>query len=154
MISVQDYVDLEHALLHMKHQVRDSLEDAKRLIPKFSEPEELYYWLRKKVTYVKDPDDRELFMTLGTFASGTRTGVPWGGDCDDFTIAAMSAFYANDFLPAYVILVGRSSGGPTHVYAGVDDGGIVPFDLTNEDYGYERRTYKYQQILPFTLFDL
>ena len=152
MILLRDYIDLEDTLIHMKYQVQDSIAYARKIIPKFNTPEELYYWLREKVQYMNDPKDRELLMSLQTFCDGTRTGTAWGGDCDDFTIASLSALHVNNFLPAYLILVGRKNIAPTHVYAGVKDGrGIVPFDLTNEDYGYERRNYKYQQILPFSL---
>jgi len=152
MILLRQYIDLEDTLIHLKLQVEDSLPYAEKVIPKVGNPEELYYWLRQKVTYLDDPKTRELLMELKTFATGSRTGVPWGGDCDDFTIASLSGLIVNGFDPVYAILVGRKKHTAVHIYAGVEeDGEIVPFDLTNDEYGYERLDYKYQQILPFNI---
>ncbi|SRR6266436_5652035 len=151
MKLLTDYHSLEDTLLGLKQQVIDSMAFAKKNIPVFNSPEELYYWMRERTKYVKDPPGTELLQSLPTLVAGSRLGVPWGGDCDCFTIASLSALIANGFAPVYVILVGRQADAPVHIYAGVEDGGIVPFDLTNEDYGYERTNYPYQQILPFRI---
>lgn len=151
MKLVKDYHSLSDTLLALKRQVADSMSYAKKNIPSFSTPEELYYWMRGKVQYTSDPDGVELLQSLPTLVSGSRMGAPWAGDCDCFTIASLSALLANGFSPVYVILVGRRPDNAVHIYAGVEDGGIVPFDLTNDEYGYERTNYTYQQILPFKL---
>jgi hypothetical protein len=152
MKLTKDYHSLEETLLCLKEQVVDSIPYAQQHIPKFNSPEEVYNWLKSRTTYVNDPHGIELLQSLPTLLSGSRLGVPGGGDCDCFTIAALAALAANGFTETYVILVGRSANVPVHIYAGVEeDGEIVPFDLTNEFYGEERTNYKYQQILPFTV---
>jgi len=152
MILTKKYESLEDTLLHLKMQVIDSLPFAQQIVPQFNSPEQLYDWMKKRRTYVKDPDGIELLQHMETFVTGSRLGIPWGGDCDCLTIAALAALEVSGLSPTYVILVGRKRDIPVHIYAGVEDNGeIVPFDLTNEYYGEERNTYKYQQILEFGL---
>lgn len=150
MVADKPYKDLDDTLVHLKYQVLDSIKYAANNVPHFDTPKELYNFLKRRVTYRNDPKDRELLMTMQTMMNGTRTGQPGAGDCDDFTITSLASLYVNGFDPLYLILVGRSSKYPVHVYAGVKwYGKIQPFDLTNDRFGYERKNYIYQQILPF-----
>lgn len=151
MKLVTPYISLEDTLLGLKRQVADSVSYAKDHIPSFNTPEELFYWLRSRVKYTSDPKGIELLQSARTLITGSRLGTPWAGDCDCFTILSLASLIANHFVPVYVILVGRQPNNAVHIYAGVEDGGIVPFDLTNDEYGYERTNYTYQQILPFNL---
>lgn len=151
MIHEEPYVNLSRTLLLLKDQVIDSLPYVEKNIPKFSNPEELFYWLKKRTTYVDDPAGVELLQHVETLMTGSRLGIPGGGDCDCFTIASLAALHVNGFSPTYVILVGRRKSQAVHIYAGVEDDGIVPFDLTNDEYGFERDEYKFQQILPFNI---
>lgn len=150
MILLKEYDSLEDTLLLLKQQVADSLHYARKIIPEFDDAEDLFYWMKERVVYVEDPKGIELLQSFKTFVKGSRTGVPWSGDCDCFTIAALSGLIVNDLVPCQVILVGRNSESPVHIYAGVGDD-AVPFDLTNEEFGYERDEYRFKQVLPFSL---
>ncbi len=150
MILLKKYESLEDALLLLKKQVADSIPYAEENIPEFDDPEELFDWMKDRVTFINDPKGRELFQSMETFVEGSRMGVPWGGDCDCFTISALAALIVNSFAPVWVILVGREPDEAVHIYAGVGDD-AVPFDLTNDEFGYERDEYSYKQVLPFNL---
>jgi len=150
MKLLKEYQDLDDTLLLLKQQVADSLPYAEKIIPEFDHPEDLFDWMKSQVTYIADPKGIELLQSVKTFVKGTRTGTPYGGDCDCFTIFALAGLIVNDFLPCSVILVGREADVPVHIYAGVGDD-AVPFDLTNDEYGYEREEYSYKQVLEFNL---
>jgi len=131
---------------------------ARNNVPRFNSPGELFSWLKKRVTYLSDPSDKsdrepiELLMTMQTIMSGSRTLIPGAGDCDDFTIVSLASLLASGFRDVYVILVGRNKTYPVHIYAAVNDGGVItPFDLTNRNYGDERNNYSYKQVLKFNL---
>lgn len=150
MILNRDYISLEDCLLHLKIQVVESLAYVRKEFPAFTDADTMFAWLKERVTYLDDPEGVELLQMVPTLVAGTRTGKPWAGDCDCFTILSLSCLIVNGFTP-YVILTGRKKDVPVHIYAGVEDStGIVPFDLTNDEYGIERK-YKYQQILPFKI---
>lgn len=157
MISFKDYNGLADTLLNLKRQVIDSISFAQKVIPSVSTPEELFYFLKQHTIYRSDPkhtdgEDIELLMTMQTLMNGSRTGTPGAGDCDDFTITSLASLIASGFKDVRVILVGRNFSHPVHIYAGVvENGTVIPFDLTNEQFGVERNNYKYRQILVFGL---
>lgn len=155
MILFREYDDLTDTLLHIKIQIQDSIQYAMDNVPRMDTPAELFSWLKKRTTYLSDPTHKdgepiELLMTMQTMMSGSRTGIPGAGDCDDFTITSLACLIAQGFTDVYVILVGRKYSHPVHIYAAVkDEGTIIPFDLTNQQYGVERNNYKYKQTLKF-----
>lgn len=152
MVFLKDYQDLTDTLLHLKIQVRDSLPFAAKVVPDVDTPEQLFYWLKDKVIYSRDPSTTELLMTMQTQFDGSRTGTPGAGDCDDFTITSLASLIAAGFNDVKVVLVGRSLENPVHIYAAVKfNGKLYWFDLTNSKFNYQRTNYKYQQILDFSL---
>lgn len=152
MRKKQEYISLSHALVHLKKQVIESIPFARKHVPKFANPEQLFYYLKQRVIYRRDPPDIELFMTMQTMFAGTRTGTPGAGDCDDFTIVALACCIAQGWINVQVVLVGRSKANPVHIYSGVVFNGLQYwFDLTNPTFNYERKNYKYKQVLQFKI---
>ena len=153
-----EYVDLEHCLRHLKRQVQDSMPYVHKFVPNtIRDPEELYYYLRSKVFYKKDPVeiidgkkvDVEYIQTVQTLL-GKNKGE---GDCDCFTVLTLASCAYLDFWPMYVNLVGNGTISPTHIYSSVfdqDQGKVCAMDLTNTEYDFER-SYKYRQRLNFIL---
>lgn len=143
------YVDLTHTLKCIKIQIIDSIPFAKSFIPSdIHTPEELFYFLRDKVKYQKDPQGIELIQSFPTLMK--RGGR---GDCDCFTVAAIAALYVSGYTPFFITIVSNNKFSPTHIYAEVYDPNekrIVPFDLTNPKYAFER-SYKFKQRLPIKL---
>jgi hypothetical protein len=145
------YVDINHTLKSLKGQVVDGLPFALNECPKFNTPEELFYWLKPKTRYKKDPDGIELLQSLPTLlGEGNYHGEKGRGDCDCFTIAALTLLVANGFENLYVILVGRNRFTPVHIYCGLlDEKGVFRIlDLTNRLFDTER-PYPFKQHLPF-----
>lgn len=152
MVLKTEYISLAHALIHLKKQVIESIPFARKHVPQMQNPEQLFYWLKQRVIYKRDPDEIELFMTMQTMFAGTRTGTPGAGDCDDFTITALACLIAKGFNNVQVILVGRSKSNPVHIYAGVVyNNKQYVFDLTNRSFNYERDNYKFKQVLQFKI---
>ena len=145
------YKNLNHALRLFKKQVTESIPYALEELPKFDSPQEAFKYLRKLVTYKKDPQGVELFQTLPTLIENNFHGITGAGDCDCFTIAALATLIANGFTDCGIVLVGRSPLNPVHIYAYVDvNGKREYFDLTNRTYNYER-PYPYRQEIPYKL---
>jgi hypothetical protein len=143
------YVSLEHTLKSLKRQVYDSLPYIADYVPEtIQNPKQLFYFLRLRTKYKKDPpgiEDIQMVQTL--MENGGR------GDCDCFTVLALTSQYYLRFLPQFVNLAGNSRRGPTHIYTSVYDRDrkeICAFDLTNPYYDTER-SYKYHQRLNFKL---
>jgi len=151
MILLKKYESLEDVLKFIKLQIRDSIQYAKDSIPAFSDPAELFYWLKDRVIYKSDPVTIELIMTMETMMSGSRTGTPGAGDCDDFTITAMACLIACGFSKNRIVLTGKNSDSPVHIYVSTFyNGNWYAFDLTNENFDQERK-YKFKQELDFKL---
>lgn len=151
MILLKEYESLEDVLKFIKVQIKDSIEYAKDNIPSFNNPASLFYWLKDRVIYKNDPATIELIMTMETMMKGERTGTPGAGDCDDFTITGMACLIASGFHKNNIVLTGRNSEAPVHIYISTFyDGSWYAFDLTNEEFDQERK-YKFKQELVFSL---
>lgn len=157
MQARQTYVNLQHTLKAIKRQVEDSLPFIEKYIPNdIRDPQELFYFLRDKVVYRKDPKGVELLQTVQSLIDDNWHGIPGAGDCDCFTILSLAAFQYLGFEPSQVALVGRKKSGPSHIYTLVYDPSkkkMCAFDLTNPYYCMERK-YKYRQILDFMILQL
>jgi hypothetical protein len=144
-----EYVSLKHTLISLKRQVRDSLPYMDQYIPdNLNTPGKLFYYLKSKVEYKKDPKDVELLQMVPTLFDNDGRG-----DCDCFTILTLASCIYLDFQPQYVVLVGNSKKSPTHIYSSVWDDyrkKICAMDLTNPLYCMER-SYKYKQTLDFNI---
>lgn len=151
MVEKMPYVNLDHALKYFKIQVIDSLPFAARYVPQFDNPEQLFNWLKTRVTYKHDPPGVELFQTFPRLMSENNFhSIPGAGDCDCFTIATLAACIVNGWTNNVGIkLVGRQPGTPVHIYQYIDWNGRRQFlDLTNNSYNSER-FYPYYQNLKF-----
>jgi len=146
------YKDLNHALRLLRGQVMEGVPYAKENLPEFNDPEKLYNYLKLRTRYKNDPKGVELFQTLPTLLDNNFHGVTGAGDCDCFTIAALSVLLANGFTNCGIVLAGRNPFTPAHIYAYVIDekGEKKYLDLTNKVYNYER-FYPYKQEIKFNL---
>lgn len=151
-IEKMPYQNLDHALRLFRKQVMEGVPYAQEQLPRFTSPEQIFKWLKLRTTYKNDPKGTELFQTLPTLLDDNYHGLTGSGDCDCFTIAALSILLANGFTDCGIVLVGRKSWQPVHIYAFViDDSGERKYlDLTNKIYDYER-PYPYKQHIPFKL---
>jgi len=144
------YVSLTHTLKAVKQQVRDSLPHIGQYVPyDIRDPQELFEYLKPKLTFRNDPDGDEYVQTVRTLFN-KNNGY---GDCDCFTVLALTSFIYLRFKPIYVQLAGKSHLAPTHIYTAVYDASkqkICAFDLTNPIYNMERK-YNFQQRLLFQL---
>jgi len=153
MELTKDYDSLEDTLLMIKVQISESID---QIIESDIQPpldaEELFYWLKDRTTYMNDPNSIELLMTYNTLMSGSRTGVAGGGDCDDFTIAAVASLLYQGFRHIEIVLAGNDKDCPVHIYCRLYcfEDIYCNFDLT-EDHFDQIRPYKYVQNFPFSL---
>jgi len=142
---------VSHVLEHIKIQISEGVDYALETLPTFQTPEHLFYYLKDRVTYMNDPETIELIMTMQTMLTGTRTGVPGGGDCDDFTITSVASLISQGWEDIEIILAGRNAKNPVHIYCRVlFQGEWFVFDLTNEQFNEERK-YNFYQELEFCL---
>lgn len=145
------YKDLNHALKKMRGQISEGIPYAMSEMPAFKSPEECFNWLKARTTYKHDPEGVELFQTLPTLLDNNRHGKPGAGDCDCFTIAALSTLLANGYDNCGIVLAGRSPSRAVHIWAYVDTpSGRKNFDLTNR-YFDQTRPYPFKQSIPYQL---
>lgn len=146
------YQNLNHALKLFKVQVLEGIPYAQTECPKFETPEQAFEWLKLRTKYKNDPKGTELFQTLPTLLENNFHGITGHGDCDCFTIAILSILAANKFKNIGIVLVGRNTFNPVHIYAYcVNDKGEKQYlDLTNK-YFDQTRYYPYKQEIPFNL---
>lgn len=151
MIAKMPYQGLNHSLAHLRKQVIAGIPYAIESLPKFSTPEEIFKYFKRRTKYKSDPKNIELFMTLPTFLDNNFWGETGNGDCDDFTIATLTTLLANGFYNSGIVLVGRNKINAVHIYSYCDFKGKRYFlDLTNRYFDYERN-YNYRQEIPIEL---
>ena len=147
MIGKYPYDDINQVMSLIRDQIIDSLKYASYNCPKFRTPENLYKWLKRRVTYIKDPVGIELLQTMQTLFDANRHGIPGAGDCDCFTITAIACMKVQGWSRCRIYLAGRTRKVPVHIYAGVKfKGKELIFDLTNDKINEERK-YPYRQKL-------
>lgn len=150
-VKKMQYQNLDHSLRLFRGQVSEGLEYAKTEMPALDTPEKIFNWLKLRTRYKHDPKNTELFQTLPTLLDNNFHGITGAGDCDCFTIAALSTLLANGFYNCGIVLVGRNRFNPVHIYAYVEDNGKRYFlDLTNK-YFDQTRFYPYAQYIPFKI---
>jgi len=146
------YIDLEDTLKALKIQVIDSLDFAVEYLPNTNlTPKQIFNFLKKDFVYVSDPDGIELLQSFPTMYSYFNYhGIYGGGDCDCATIAAAACLTVCGY-PVDIALVGRSDANAVHIYCITGTySPVVPFDLTNDKYGQERK-YPFKQVLPLLI---
>lgn len=135
----------------LKKQVIEGVPYACEELPRFSTPEQIFKYFKARTIYKSDPKDTELFMTLPTFLNKNYHNIPGAGDCDDFTIALLTALIANGFFDCGIVLVGRNRLNAVHIYCYCDDKGERKYlDLTNA-VPLKERSYPYRQELYFPI---
>lgn len=150
-VKKMPYQNLNHALRLFRGQVMEGIPYAQENIPPLNSPEKIFNWLKLRTKYKNDPKGTELFQTLPTLLDNNYHGLTGHGDCDCFTIAALSILLANGFTDCGIVLVGRSPLTAVHIYAWVNDKGEKKIlDLTNRVFNYER-SYPYKQFINFKL---
>jgi len=145
--KVQPYKSLVHTLRSLKNQSLEGVSYMRNKLPAYlSEPSDLFYFLKDRVTYKHDPKGIELIHSPQTLFEDNYHKKPGAGDCDDFSMLSIAALKAMGVPEAQikVCLTGRSKKVPRHIYLSVKG---TPFDLTNDLYG-EERTYPYKQEIP------
>ena len=146
------YQNLNHALKLFKVQVLEGIPYAQKNVPEFKSAQDIFDWLKLRTKYKNDPQGTELFQTLPTLLENNFHGITGHGDCDCFTIAALTVLAANNFKNFGIVLVGRNAFNPVHIYCYVIDetGEKKYLDLTNK-YFNQTRNYLYKQEIPFNL---
>ena len=150
--KIMQYRDLNHALKLMRGQIIEGIPYAQEQCPQLSTPEKVFNWLKIRTTYKHDPKNIELFQTLPTLLEDNYHGQTGKGDCDCFTISALTLLLANGFHNSGIVLVGRNPFNPVHIYAyTIDENNKkIYLDLTNKMFNYERN-YPYKQHIKFNL---
>lgn len=142
----EPYKSLDHTLKAMAVQIQDSLDYADKFLPIETSVDEIWRILKDNLVYKHDPPGIELLQSFPTLMEDNYWGVPGAGDCDCFTIAAISCAVVRGF-PSRAVVVGNSKEAPSHIYAELWDGRKwVIFDLVNTTLG-EAKGYKYVQRL-------
>ncbi len=142
------YKDIADTMSHIRLQVLQSLPYAKENLPHFSEPSDLYRWLKDRTVYKNDPPGVELLQTMETLLEGNFWGTPGAGDCDCFSITTLACCNVLGW-PSWIKLAGRDKSQPVHIWTGVTmNGEDIALDLTERTVGSER-DYKYIQKLNF-----
>ena len=152
MVKTLPYKNLNDTLKHFKVQVIEGIPYAKKNLPEFTDPQQIFDYLKLRTKYKHDPEGTELFQTLPTLLENNYHGMSGLGDCDCFSIALCSVLAANDFKNFGIVLVGRNRLTPVHIYCYVIDanGEKKYLDLTNKYYD-QTRNYPYRQEIPFNL---
>lgn len=141
------YHSLNETLQCIRLQIEESKNFAFKFCPKLSNPISLFLWLKPMLVYKNDPNNTELLQSFPTLIKKNFYGISGAGDCDCFTIAAVSACMVQNWPDAkiYIKLVGRNKSTPSHIYSGVEiKGKEYNLDLTNKRPLIER-PYRYKQ---------
>lgn len=133
------YRSLDHTLKMMAVQIHDSLDYADKFLPQNTSVDEIWRILKDNLIYKHDPPGIELLQSFPSLMEDNYWGVPGAGDCDCFTIAAISCAVVRGF-PARAVVVGNTKEAPTHIYAELWDGSKwVIFDLVAPTLGDTKR---------------
>ena len=136
----------------MRVQILESVPFAINQLPKFQTPKQIFDYLKQNTKYKSDFNNIEVFQTLETLLTNKNVHkIPGYGDCDCFTIAALTLLIANGFYDSGIVLVGRNSSNAVHIYAYSDVNGKREYlDLTNKNYN-QIRNYNFKQEIPLKL---
>jgi len=147
-VSKTEYRDINQTMDGIRRQIIDSIEYCCNEMPKFSNPRDMFSFLRTITKYHNDPHQVELLQTVPTLLDDNFHGIPGAGDCDCFTILTIAMCIAHGWNDNYIVLVGRTKVAPVHIYSAVKwNGEFITLDLTNPYINIER-DYPYRQILP------
>jgi hypothetical protein len=152
MVAEYPYKNINQVMYYLRKQIIDSVEWCYNNIPVCSDPKELFYTLKKDVTFKDDPEGDELLQTAETLFDNNYHGRSGHGDCDCFTILAIASFIAQGWGHMDIVLAGRNNSAPVHIYAYIKfRGENFTFDLTEPNFNQERY-YQLKQVLPITFY--
>jgi hypothetical protein len=154
MRKIEKYTDINRTLQMLMIQVDDSLIFAASFIPiNLQTPYDVFEWLKSITSYKNDPPNTELLQSFPSMMNTNYHNIRGAGDCDCFSIAAISCLFLLK-IPCAIVLSGRSKRQPVHIYLMVKDGQRwKPFDLTLPLYA-RRKFYPYFQIIPIQYTDM
>lgn len=143
------YKDINDTLRLIKRQVIDGLDYALEDCPQFSSPSQLFNWFMVRTKYKDDPKNIELIQCLPTLLTfNNEHGIPGRGDCDCFTTGLLTLLIANDYEDINVVLAGRTSKCPVHIWCEVKyNGKWYALDRTNGAFD-KTRYYPLTQRIP------
>lgn len=135
-------------MLYFRLQAKSSIAAAAEDYPlgSFFNARELWEELKPRVTYMDDPDEKELFQSYYTLFYDNHHGRSGYGDCDCFALSTVAVCHVNR-LRCQIVLAGRSKKYPVHIYNIVE--GVI-FDLTQPKLGMVRK-YPYIQAVDIKL---
>jgi hypothetical protein len=146
-ILLTPYTDINATMKGIRIQVIDSLDFCVNKMPSFENPEQMFKTLKNMITYKNDPPGTELLQTVPTLFENNFWNVPGAGDCDCFTILALSMCVAHGWMDQEIVLAGRSKLSPVHIWSRIKwNGKWYDFDLT-QPYFNSTRPYKFKQYL-------
>jgi hypothetical protein len=146
-VLITPYTDINATMRGIRTQVIDSIDFCINFMPSFRNPETMFKTLKNLITYKNDPEGVELLQSVPTLFQKNYWGFSGCGDCDCFSILALSMFIANGFNQKRIVLAGRNKLSPSHIWVMVKyKNKWYDFDLT-EPYFNSRRKYKFVQYL-------
>lgn len=148
MISNVPYKNINQVLKGIRTQIIDSVQFCFDNIPVMENPQELFNYLKERVTFKHDPENIELLQTAETLFTNNFHGTIGAGDCDCFVILATACFIAQGWGHIDIVLAGRNKSAPVHIYNYITwNGHTYTFDLTEPRFNKER-PYPLVQVLP------
>ena len=119
----EKYSDINRVCEMIREQIIDSIPFAYANCPKFSNPTQLFKWLRSITHYKNDPPGYEFIQEMKTLFSHVkhRTGRVFKsgeGDCDCFVVTSIACMYVQGWMDNFgFVLAGRLKSAPVHIYA-------------------------------------
>jgi hypothetical protein len=146
-ILITPYTDINATMRGIRAQIIDSIDFCINEMPSFNNVETMFKTLKSLTTYKNDPEGVELLQSVPTLIKNNYWGFSGYGDCDCFSILALSMFVANGFNKKRIVLAGRNKLSPSHIWVMVKvRNKWYDFDLTEPVFN-KRREYKFIQYL-------
>lgn len=148
MVGLWKLEGINQVMNGVRAQIIDSVQYCHENFTGFDNPEQLFNHLKACTTFVHDEAKIEQIQSAETLFENNIHGFPGAGDCDCFTVLSIACFIANGWYPFAIVLAGRKTSYPAHIYCQVKHNGKWHiFDLTNT-FIDEERIYRYKQVLP------
>lgn len=142
------YTDINATLYWLVEQAKAGVDYCRENFPEFSNPVEMYNYLKARTRFMNDPTGIELIQHPFTLFENNFHGREGYGDCDCFTTLLLSCLWANGWFENYIMLYGNSTRYPSHIACmTVFEGEEIFLDLTEPKVNSERH-YKYFQEIP------
>ena len=141
------YTDINATMRGIITQVKDSISWTCENLPEYRNPEQMFNNLKTLITYRNDPPGVELLQSVQTLFENNYWGKSGAGDCDCFSILALTVCLCNGWNDLEIVLAGRSKLAPVHIWTRVKHSGKwFDIDLT-QPFINSVRPYKHVQRL-------